>query len=376
MLLDKTQDVAEVFCEHHEDVLIKHGNGTFSGLQIKTRASDQEAWKTGDEAVRASCVRFAKLEAAFPGQFRAFRFLTNHILHSAQNGQGIGYVLQAIRATASVSELPNPVASFVSRVAKEAGCSEAVAFAALGKTYADDNLPKLADIESRLVSTLTGVWIRAADCSYASVGRAGRHLASECGRASSLAHHDVLPAYLPATDDPVGAELAARLNGKRINKPRLLDLLDLGLNQTATLDSDPETCAQPGVGASDLLSKKLDAGGFSAVSRNSAFDLRDKADYLGIVWTKKHGRMSGLQRYGHVRSLVLSDAARAFEATKNEELRFGIEMLSELRSRFQHRRAEGSQLYECSDEHLEGFAYSLTSECKVQWSLDRPWEAE
>jgi hypothetical protein len=73
---------------------------------------------------------------------------------------------------------------------------------------------------------------------------------------------------------------------------------------------------------------------------------------------------------------VLSDAGRAFEATKNGGHLFGLRMLSELRSRFQQRRTEGSQLYECSNEHLEGFAYFLTSECKVQWSLDRPWEVE
>jgi hypothetical protein len=54
MLLDEIQDVAEVFCEHHEDVLIKHVDGTFSGLQIKTRASTQEVWKTSDDAVKPS----------------------------------------------------------------------------------------------------------------------------------------------------------------------------------------------------------------------------------------------------------------------------------------------------------------------------------
>jgi hypothetical protein len=51
-------------------------------------------------------------------------------------------------------------------------------------------------------------------------------------------------------------------------------------------------------------------------------------------------------------------------------------MLAELRSKFQQRRSQSNQLYECSNEHLEGFAYSLTSECKVQWSIDRPWEDE
>lgn len=357
-------------------MLIKHVDGTFSGPQIKTRESDQEVWKTSDNAVRISCSRFAKLEAEFPGRFRAFRFLTNHPLSAAENGQDLRHVLETIRAVASVSILSGPVSRFLTRVASEADCTAAVAFTALSKTDASDDLPKLPDVEMRLVTTLTGVWTRAADCSHASVVRAARSLASECGRASSLAHQDVVPAYLPAKVDPAGTELAARLAGKRVDRLRVLELLDHGLNETSALDGDPEACVEPGTGASALLLKKLDAGGFSAVSRNSAEDLRDKADYLGIVWTKKHGRISGLQRHGHVRSLVLSDAARAYEATKNEGHPFGLQMLSELRSRFQQRRTERSQLYECSNEHLEGFAYSLTSECKVQWSLDRPWEAE
>ncbi|MBI5846625.1 MAG: DUF4297 domain-containing protein [Nitrospirae bacterium] len=376
MLLDETQEVTEVFCEHHEDVLIKHMDGMFSGLQIKTRRSDQEVWKTSDEAVRDSCVRFSKLEAEFPGQFRAYHFLTNHPLYSSKNGQDLRHLLQSIKVTASVNDLSGPAAKFLNRVSSEAGCSAELAFIALSKTEASDDLPKLSDIETRLVSTLAGVWARARDCSHTAVVQAARNLISECGRASSLAHQDILPAYLPATADYVTAELTARLAAKRISRLHIIEILDSGLNETATLVGDPEAYVLPGTGTSDLLLKKLDAGGFSAVSRNSALDLRDKADYLGIVWTKKHGRESGLQRYGHVRSIVLNDAARAFEVAKSEERKFGLEMLSEIRSRFQQRRTDRSQLYECSNEHLEGFAYSLTSECKVQWSLDRPWEDE
>jgi hypothetical protein len=178
------------------------------------------------------------------------------------------------------------------------------------------------------------------------------------------------------TADPVNTELSARLAGKRIDRDRMLRVLDQGLDELANLDSEPDLLIDPGTGDSDLLQKKLDAGGFSAVSRNSAEDLRDKADYLGLVWTKKHGRIPGLQRYAHVRSLVLSDAAGAFEHSKREDAKFGIEMLSDLRGRFKERRQEGSQLYDSSDEHLEGFAYALTSECKVLWSTDRPWENE
>jgi hypothetical protein len=376
MLLDDTEDVTEVFCEQHEDVLLKHTDATYTGLQVKTRSSDQGVWKANDPAVRAACARFARLEAAFPGRFRAFRFVTNHPLYAAKNGQGLPYILATVKTSATNAWTSWPVSRFLSGVAREAGCSEDVTLVALAKTGARDDLPKFADIEGRLVATLTSVWPRATECSYSSVERAARALILECERASSLAHESTLPAYLGAVADPNETELGALLAGKRIDRTRVLAALDQGLNETALLNGDPALCVEPGAGRTSLLLKKLDAGGFSAVSRNSAQDLRDKADYLGIVWTKKHGRTAGLQRYEHVRSLVLSDAARAFEAAQSENQPFGVQMLRELCSRFRQRRQDGTQLYDCSDEHLEGFAYSLTSECKVQWSLNRPWEDE
>lgn len=376
MLLDDSENVSEVFCEHHEDILIKHSDGTYSGLQIKTRGSDQGVWKTNDEAIKLSCVRFAKLERDFPNQFKAFRFLTNHPLHVAGNGQDFRHVLEVIKEADSVDQLVGKVASFIKSVASTAQCSEEIAFFALSKADASDDLPKLVDIEVRLIDTLTGVWERASDCSYTLVRQAASFLASTCGGASSLAHQDILPAYLPVTANPEAGELSARLAGKRIDLSRLLEVLNNGLNTQATLEGEISTCIEPGTGELDLLQQKLDAGGFSAVSCNSAQDLRDKADYLGLSWIKKHGREKGLQRYNHVRSIVLRDAARAFEDTKSETQKFGFQMLNELSSRFRQRQTDGDQLFGCSNEHLEGFSYSLTSQCKVCWSLDRPWETE
>jgi len=54
--------------------------------------------------------------------------------------------------------------------------------------------------------------------------------------------------------------------------------------------------------------------------------------------TQKHGRTNGLQRYDHVRSVVLSDAARAYEATTTPTGALGLNMLANLRSRFQEDR--------------------------------------
>jgi len=373
MLLDETQDAVEVFCEHHEDILLKHRDGQFSGLQVKTRESDQPVWKTSDAQVLGALGRFARLEATYPGRFRAFRFLTNHPLHVADTAQSIGYVLREVEGAEAVSDLPTPVGKLVSRIARETGVSPAIVLRALKKTTASSDLPKLNDASIRLIQTLTNCWAGAKDCSHEAVARAAQALIEECSKASTLDHLQLLAAYIVVVHQP-DAAVIARIDGKRMTAIRVRDVLDVGISATASLSGDPARWAHPGQGSTELLMKKLSAGGFSAVSCNSAEDLRDKADYLGILWTKKFGQSQGLERYQHVRSLALSDAARAFEATKSESQVFGPAMREDLRRRFQQRRADRETVFDCSNEHLEGFAYSLTAQCKIQWSVDRPWE--
>ena len=113
-------------------------------------------------------------------------------------------------------------------------------------------------------------------------------LIDECARASSLSHEQLIPAYIITNVDRI-EEVAACIEGKRMTLARITRVLEAGRDGQATLDGDPNQHVAPGEGSTDLLRIKLDCGGFSAVSRNSAEDLRDKADYLGIKWTKQFG---------------------------------------------------------------------------------------
>lgn len=375
MVLDDTADVEEVFCEHHEDVLLKHRDGSLTGHQVKTRGDDQPPWKAGDEAIQASCVRFAKLEAEYPDRFRRFCFLTNHSFHSARNGQDLIYILESINGAATPADLSSIVATWLNRVARDAGVTDAIAFAAMSKTVAKSDLPKLRDAVMRLIDAIAQCWAPADDCSHGSLRRAAQAVIEECGRASSLDHEQLLPAYLIASMD-ANSNITAQINGKRMTLARVQGVLEQGRDSTTTLEGDPMRYVPPGEGSNDLLHQKLDAGGFSAVSRNSAEDLRDKADYLGIRWTKQHGDLQGLARYNHVRTLVLSDAGRAFDATQTQADGFGPTMREELRRGFHERRSSGDQLFDATDDHLEGIAFSLTAQCKVVWSHARPWETE
>jgi hypothetical protein len=111
MMFDDTQDVVEVFCEQHEDVLLKHRDGQFTGHQVKTREANQPVWKASDAQVKSACVRFIKLEGDHPGYFRAFRFLTCHPQYVANNARALGFILEQMAASATVADLPPRVAA-------------------------------------------------------------------------------------------------------------------------------------------------------------------------------------------------------------------------------------------------------------------------
>ena len=81
---------------------------------------------------------------------------------------------------------------------------EEAAFDAMSKTVARADLPKLRDAVMRLISALSQCWAPAAECSHGAVERAAQTLVDECGRASSLAHEQLLPAYMIAAADEKG----------------------------------------------------------------------------------------------------------------------------------------------------------------------------
>lgn len=372
-LLDGTQDVAEVYCEHHEDILIKHNDGTFSGHQVKTRDANQRTWRTDDNQVKGALKRFVQLEHDYPNYFRSFHFLTNHPFHVTTAATSLPHFLGQVGEAQALEDLTNPVRQRLNRLAIAAQASEAIVFRALKKTTTSSDLPKLRDATIRLIETLADCWEHASECSHEVIRKAARALIDECARASALDHRQLLPAYVPVLN--LASNDRPSIDGKRMILERVERVLHDGMTSTATLTGLPELRPTPGEGRGDLLLAKLDAGGFSIVSCNSAEDLRNKADYLAIASLGRIGHEKGLKRYEHMRSLVLSDASRAYEETKDGHSSFGPAMREALRRRFQDRRLRNEQLHEYMDEHMEGIAYSLTAQCVVQWSIDQRWES-
>ncbi len=95
--LDENSQVQEVFCEHHEDILIKLRSGKFCGVQIKTRHSGGDPFKANDDEVLKAISKFAKLENEFGNFFEQFSLCTNHVFHITKNKTSLPHILELAR---------------------------------------------------------------------------------------------------------------------------------------------------------------------------------------------------------------------------------------------------------------------------------------
>lgn len=200
-LLDDKADIEEVFCEHHEDILLKRRDGKYIGVQVKTRDSTQPLWSASDEIVLKSFARFTVLNLQFPGQFCEFTFSTNHPMQSRRNGQDVCYLLDSIKSHVNYDEVERAGQTFIKRIAKIAEVSEDDTFKSLKKVTASSSFPKLRDATVRLIADLSEVWSRGSEITYTKLDEAANKLINACANAASLSVLEILPAYLNLTSN-------------------------------------------------------------------------------------------------------------------------------------------------------------------------------
>lgn len=373
-LLDDKSDIEEVFCEHHEDILLKCRDGKYIGVQVKTRDSTQPLWSANDETVLKSFARFTVLNLQFPEQFSKFTFSTNHPMQSKRNGQDICFLLNSIKSHVNYNDVGRLEKTFIKKVAEKAVASEDDTFKALKKVTANSSFPKLRDVTVRLIDTLFRVWNKATEITYNKLEEAANKLTTACADAASLSALEILPAYFNLTENGLECKAYKQIESKRFDRQKVETLLLESLDDRFPLIRGENLLDDVCTTNKELLRKKLSAGGFSVVSTTFAEDLCDASDYAGMKLVQKYGKEVGLQKYNELKLKIQGDSARAFEQAKQSDDPFGIQMLDDLRVEIKERVNSKENLYGYTPEHLEGLAYTLTSQCKIAWSIKRPWE--
>lgn len=372
-LIDETQKITEVICEHHEDILIKDTTGAFSAIQVKTRNDNSEPWKASDEALVKAFCRFVRLDNKFPDFFVRFVFASNHPGYASKNGKDISFILEKIKESKDINQLEPTPYGFCKKLSDKTGLKIKDIYETLGKCRAQFNLPKIADIHIRLMHSLELVWEPAKNISFSELKSICESIIQKCAFASSKKFSDDNPWYINPTQDDMD-KWKDEIESKKINKEVFINILKSGEFGTPLLTTELSQIKPLNFGKSSLLRQKLNAGGFSAFSIQNAEDLKNKAEYLGYRWSRKFGPDQGMSQVEHIRTIVTTDAAKAYEATRSQGDPFGTSMLEKLDDKFEDRSEKLERELNCTPEHLSGFAYSQTSQCKIQWSNAQPWK--
>lgn len=236
LLRDET-GLEELICEQFEDILLKHGERNFTGIQVKTRATGRMPFKATDPAMIHSLARFIDHEQRCPNCFSGFVIATNCGFWNVDRTAGNLEYLLGLAAEATEPLSPHGhLTKFAKRlcppardcrVAKSDPPALETVLAVLRKTKLEVGA-SLEGIESELVKQI-GTTLGAENHQLGSIERAANALIAATLRAAAQPGPPAASVYCnPAmADDP--------LQDKRFRRDRVQQILQDALGLHAPL---------------------------------------------------------------------------------------------------------------------------------------------
>lgn len=366
-LLDEDGPLQELYCEHHDDVILRMKSGSFKAIQLKTRLIGGVPFKSGDDEILSSLRRFAALEAKFPGRFESYLLASNvGFWHEKKNGSNLDHVLSELRIDSGKSSV-----ALVKKIAEtEPAIDRAVVLAALRKVQLGVT-PGLDDVEPKLREQLAQI-PKFRGRRYDELKAASDSLRNRIFEASSLVGLSDFPEYLAVcSDTSESLRDQSVIQSKRISKTVVSELLDRELSSATLLRmSQPVPIADLPTGM-NKMELKMAAGGLSVREIEHLKDLKFSTEYLLRQWFYMFGREQTQRYYEHLRVVVRGECLAAQENSQQPGGLYANRMLSDLRQRLEHQSTTlAAETPECRQDHLLGMAGILTEECKVWWSAE------
>jgi hypothetical protein len=375
-LLNPSSDFDELFCEHHEDILVKKKDASFIGVQVKTRESGRDLFKANDSEIVSALTRFVEQYIQYPNQYSRFVLATNYAFWRVRsNSQNLYYLLNLAQAEL----LDNPLhtnralSGYVKRILRniEAGMqsqASGVIMEVLSKTGLEDRLPKFDDVEMALVRSIPENY-QHNGVGFDDLLRTSRTLVNEMFEAASLEHTSPRNSYFSMLSNPTQMAMDVVIEGKRITKEKIHALLTGLLSEETLL-----TTAAP-VSISDLpagmgvMELKMAKGRVSAINIHRSKDHKYSTERLFNSWMYKYGVEQANARYKQMMVIVANACQEVYDQLLLEGEPFGQKMLIALRERLHIRFAsEPNSFFGCKYEHVLGVVAILTELCEVWWS--------
>lgn len=376
-LLDENSEFSEVFCEHHEDTLVKKKNDKFVGVQVKTRLPGKNPYKANDDEIVSSIVRFVELNQTYPEQFERFVIATNHAFWTEDkaSNQNLKHVIELARNGIASSDADiKSVTKYAKKIltaSKAKGINAAIETVVdvLSKTEIDDKLPKFEDVELRISQLIPMFYPDGKTARYENLINSARELINIAFQAGSLANISALQIYFAYCKDPKQELELSIIDGKRITKNQTQDVLTRFISSKVLLQTTHKTLIEELPKDTNVIDLKMAQGDVFYTNIQLTKDHKYSLEYLLDTWLYKYGSKKANEHFDHLKVIILNECTEVFDNTYKKGEPFGQAMLNELRQRLRNRFEKEKHLFfDCEYEHLLGMTGILTEMCEVWWS--------
>jgi hypothetical protein len=364
----KSPDIAHVYCEHHEDLIVESVTGRFFVHQVKTRIPSNGPFSLKDVKIQASIRRFAYLDSVFPNQIDVFNLVSN-----------VGFVnddtADSMHALIQFATENNDNQIETSKVAKAKKIREMASVAGV-------SLPKMAnvfrktsiqewagldDFDGRVIEAVASLE-EAKSQTYRSLERFKNHLLAKVWEASSLGwpSPDVDAAY--NSPDPKSKLKALSIQTKRIDAENARELFADAITGTQLLVGKNLVPLSEIPKGMSKMRAKLALGEVQIEDNENIEDATTSMEVVLSKWAYDDADRAR-QRYQHLNVAVREECLTAFGRKYKSDEPFGAAMLVDLRERLTElEKTQPIRGWGLTKVHLLGMAGILTGACKVWWS--------
>lgn len=367
-LIGENSPIIEIFCEHFEDGICRLQDGKFVAIQIKTREIGLDPYKAGDTEIVSAFSRFSKIEDEFSAQIKRFVFLTNHgFWHDKPNGSNLKNIMNLIQANkyATYDDADKLVKGFIDKINKKSGVSKDVILRCLKKTVLE-NGPGLKDIQLRVIQRLS-VIPQLMTKSHKELQTLAERLIFKVFELSSYSMEDIYRDYMFLFSNPEGMRDKVIINNKRLTKESIERLIEEVCSEDLLQGTKYFQVVSLPKGFTKLQRKMLQ-GGLPVEEVQLTIDHKTSLEkFLISEMYKSENRADKINN--HLRLIVTTECQEAYGEARQQDEKFGQQMLSDVRKRLRERwRIEREFIPNLRYEHFCGYAGVLTEECKVWWS--------
>ncbi|MBS1526665.1 MAG: DUF4297 domain-containing protein [Bacteroidetes bacterium] len=366
LMTDESKSIAEIFCEHHDDILVKDNDQKYTGIQIKTKDINSHPFDIGDEAIQKSFKRFVEMDLKFPNQFKGFSVISNHGFDKTSTASCIQSMIDYYMAGGQSNGKTN-FGKFVKSISEQCGCSVEEVITTIKKIKLI-SYSSLDDIHIKLANSIK-CCPRLAGITESKLNDIADIILSKFFKASSL-HQDNNDSSVLFVAGTIGlSELQKELiDSKKFTRPDFIRWLEQYKEEPVQIKLKDRNKIDDIPSGSQVLSIKMDAGEIDMDNIDMLRDLKFSFEQHALTWLYKDSAKAN-EQYNQVTKITENLCREIFDENKIATTNDGLGMLVKVRKAIKERQEKNPELFfDCTYEHLLGVVAVLTESCKVWWS--------